>query len=428
MNLTIPYKPRPEQRPFHKSSARVRLLRGGVGAGKTIAGAAESIKLSVLNPGCDGMVIAPTYPLLHRVTLRTVLKLLPPELIVEHKKIERYIELLNGSRIYYGSADRPDTLEGSNLAWAWGDEARYWRREAWEVLLARVRAPGAPHQSIILTSTPSRGWLQQQFESSDADVEQFVVPTASNHYLPPEYLETLKASYSEALFKQYVGGEWGSLENAVFPEFSRDTHVTAFDIMAGTPVDVMFDPGYRRPAVVFSQHFERCHQHQTEGCLHLIGEWHPENTPTQRIVPTVSRLFERQAWRRGVVYSDPAAASANITVGYSDVDVWEAAGWRVEYPTDPASRAITNGIEQIRSMLAPVQGNPRLWLHESLKRDPSKRGILASLEGSEYPEPKDGKPVDDKPTKDGILDHARDALRYGVVSLFPPPASRFEIV
>jgi len=239
--LVIPYKPRAEQKPFHKNTSRIRLLRGGVGAGKTIAGAAESIRLALENPACDGMIVAPSYHLLERVTIRTFLKLLPKSLIRERRKVDRYVELINGTRVYFGSADRPETLEGSNLAWAWGDEARYFSREAWEVLLARVRAPNAPRQSIILTTTPSRGWLQQQFENTDADVAQFIVPTASNHYLPPEFLATLKASYSDALFRQYVGGEWGTLEHAVFPEFSRDRHIVDLPI-SDAPVDVFFDP------------------------------------------------------------------------------------------------------------------------------------------------------------------------------------------
>jgi hypothetical protein len=426
--LTIPYKPRAEQKPFHKNRARIRLLRGGVGAGKTIAGAAESIRLAIENPECDGMIVAPSFPLLERVTVRTILRLLPKSLVRERRKVERYIELINGSRIYYGSADRPETLEGSNLAWAWGDEARYFSQEAWEVLLARVRAPSAARQAIILTTTPSRGWLQQQFENTTADVAQFVVPTASNHYLPEEYLATLKASYSEALFRQYVGGEWGTLEHAVFPEFSRDRHVVDLEVDLAHAVDVLFDPGYRRASLLFVQHFDRCKAHGHEKCLHVVGEWHPSNMPTARIVPTVGKLFERQAWRRGTVFTDPAANAANVTVGYSDIDVWEAAGWRTFFPTTPAERAIPNGIEQIRSLIAPMEGAPRLWFSSDLRNDQTKRGIVISLESSEYPEAKHGRAVSDTPIKDGTIDHSRDALRYGVVSLFPPAQSRFHIV
>jgi hypothetical protein len=193
------------------------------------------------------------------------------------------------------------------------------------------------------------------------------------------------------------------------------------------PVDVFFDPGYRRASVLFAQHLKRCPSHQSEGCIHIIGEWHPSNTPTERIVPTVGQLFERQGWRRGVVYSDPAANAANVTVGYSDIDVWQSAMWRTSFPTTPAERAIPNGIEQIRSLLSPVDGPPRLWLSSSLRSDLSQRGIVATLESSEYPDAKHNKPVSDQPVKDGILDHSRDALRYGIVSLFPPVQSRFHV-
>lgn len=428
LDLSIPYLPRKEQAPFHKSRARFRYLRGGVGAGKTIAGAADAIVLAVVNSGFDGMVIAPSFPLLKRVTLRTLLKLLPRKLIRDHKKVDRYVELCNGSRIYYGSSDRPESLEGSNLAWVWLDEARYTSKEAWEVIVARVRAPNAPRQSILLTSTPTRGWLYEVFESGREDTAQFVVPTASNHYLPPEYLASLQASYSAALFRQYVEGDWGSDENAVFPEFRLDRHVCEIATVEGHPVDVLFDPGYRRASVAFAQYFPRCPIHRTDGCLHVVGEWHPENTPTERIAPVVGALFERQRWRRGRVITDPAANAASVTVGYSDVDVWQSEGWQVDWPTSAAQRAIPNGIELMRSLLSPTTGNPRLWLSSTLREDPSRRGLIAALEGSTYPPPKGGKPISDVPVKDGLLDHSRDALRYGLVTLFPPVQSRIVIV
>lgn len=424
----VPYRPRLEQKPFHKSTTRIRYLRGGVGAGKTIAGAAETIRLAVENSGFDGMVIAPSFPLLERVTLRTLLRLLPKSLIRERKKVERFVELHNGSRIYYGSADRPESLEGSNLAWAWLDEARYASKEAWEVILARVRAPNAPRQSILLTSTPTRGWLYETFESDRTDTAQFVVPTASNHYLPPEYLATLRASYSDALFRRYVEGDWGADEHACFPEFRLDRHVLEIETQEGYPVDVFFDPGYRRASVLFVQHYPRCPTHRVDGCVHVIGEWHPENTPTERIVPVVSALFERKRWRRGRVITDPAANAASVTVGYSDVDVWQGDGWRVDWPTSAAERAIPNGIDLIRSLLSPVSGSPRLWLSSTLREDGSRRGIISALEGSTYPEPKGNKPLKDIPIKDGLLDHSRDALRYGLVTLFPPVQSRIAIV
>ena len=86
---------------------------------------------------------------------------LAAQITTEHNKGQRFIEIVGGGRVYYGSADRAETLEGANVAVVWGDEARYWKRVAWQIVQARCRDPKARRLAILLTTTLSAlsGWL-----------------------------------------------------------------------------------------------------------------------------------------------------------------------------------------------------------------------------------------------------------------------------
>ena len=46
----------------------------------------------------------------------------------------------------------------------------------------------------------------------------------------------------------------------------------------------------------------------------------------------------------------------------------------------------------------------------------ASRRVVRALRGYRYPDTKDGRPVSDHPMKDGLYEHAMDALRYGVIN------------
>jgi len=422
--IEIPYRPLSHQRSFHRHPAPYRLFRGGVGSGKTLCGAAESIRLAVENPECDGMIVAPTWGILHRTTLRAFRSLLPRQILRREVKSERYIELVNLARIYYGSADRPDTLEGANLAWAWGDEGRYWDRVAWEILLARVREPRAKRRSIVMTSTPSMGWLYDYWGRGMEGYAEVAAPTEENPYLPPEYIETLRRSYSQDLYRQYVGGEWVHLEGGVFPEFSASSHVQPDLHIPSHPVHIAFDPGVQRSATLFFQHHRFCPRHRTEHCIHVLDECMLNDMPTVWAEQRWRGKYYEHGWKMGKVYLDAAGDSRSTSTGLSDVAILESAGWECIWTTDPFKRAIVAGISAIRGKLKPFLGSPSLYFDPRLLLDTSQRGILRSIRESRYPDAK-GSNRDDQPIKDGILDHVRDALRYAIVNLCPLPAVSF---
>src|SRR5687768_5545048 len=118
------------QEAFCFDEHRYSLFLGGVGAGKSHAGAVKAMLQVFPNPPSLGMVVAPTYPMLRDATWRTAHDVWGP-LIKTAVRNEMRMELVNGHEIIFRSADDPDRLRAINAAWLWFDEAAMCHPDTW---------------------------------------------------------------------------------------------------------------------------------------------------------------------------------------------------------------------------------------------------------------------------------------------------------
>jgi PBSX family phage terminase large subunit len=148
----------PRQMRFVRDTRPYPAYVGGIGSGKSFAGAAKVV--SRINRKELGMIAAPTYPMLRDATRRTLLEMfdlfgIPYDL---HKS-ENIITIPNsGHEILCRSLDNPDTLRGPNLDYAWIDEGGLIDREGWRVVKGRVRTGSNP-QAWITTTPKGRNYL-----------------------------------------------------------------------------------------------------------------------------------------------------------------------------------------------------------------------------------------------------------------------------
>src|SRR3954470_3561368 len=117
----------PSQQRFFASTASKKGFSGPVGSGKTYALCYEALQCTARNPGCVGLIGAPTYPMLRDVTLTTMLDILEQKRIpYSYLKQENVLTLLRSkSRILFRSLERFEHLRGPNLAWVGIDELTY---------------------------------------------------------------------------------------------------------------------------------------------------------------------------------------------------------------------------------------------------------------------------------------------------------------
>ncbi len=213
------YTLNPAQARFLACDERFSFYVGGVGAGKSFAGALKAIAWMLDHPGSLGVIGAPTYPMLRDATQRTVFELLeslPESLRRQFNKSEQRLLLENGSEVLFRSLEEPDRMRGLNLAWFWLDEAPLCTYYSWQMLKARLRQPGYPWQGWATGTPRGRDGFAYDFELRPRPHHAlFRASTLENAaHLPPEYVEDL--GYSGALYDQDVLGLFTAFEGLVY--------------------------------------------------------------------------------------------------------------------------------------------------------------------------------------------------------------------
>ncbi|HLJ80029.1 MAG TPA: terminase family protein, partial [Ktedonobacterales bacterium] len=156
------------QEAFLSTPARFAFYVGGVGAGKTTAGAIRAIRRASVFPGSLGLIGAPTYPMLHDATARTFFAILPPSAIAAYHKAAGHLILSNGAEILFRSLDEPDSVRGLNLAWFWLDEAPLAGYYAWKILKGRLRQRGFSTAAWATGTPRGRDGFWRDFEEPRA--------------------------------------------------------------------------------------------------------------------------------------------------------------------------------------------------------------------------------------------------------------------
>jgi len=418
----------PKQLEALRSTRRLTLYRGGFGSGKSLALVWKAIQLAGINQGGDGMLVAPSHAMLTRNVLRPFLDAAKPLIRTVHKQ-ERRIELLNGSTIFWGSTDRPETLDGANLAWYCWDEPRYSPELAQTIMIGRLRVRSAKLlQGFYATTPPSGGWLRDCFDRDAKDQADIKSSSRDNFFLHPSFIDGLESRYSAKQCAAYIDGDWTSLDGSVFPEWDRKVHAIDYAPDPSTPVLYGLDFGASYQHIVFAQYYpdgaalpDRILPARS---LVVFAEDAPGNMTTEDLARRMCRRFPADgAFRIAWGACDPAGASTSSSASEHG-NVLNTIAWKralkecgyqhpkVKYIGGKGSqlwRSISTGIESMRGMLHDYNGRVTLYFSRALEKDPSGRGIIKGMETLTYAE---GTQKILKAKKAGQVDHGVDALRY----------------
>jgi PBSX family phage terminase large subunit len=398
------YLANPAQAAFLADPAKYRAAVAGVGAGKTEVGAFDLIRHLLRYPGMEALLVAPTYRMLYRSCYQVVRRVLrwwdseADPIIAQENRSEGWLRLRNGSRLWLGYAQDPDSLRAVEVAVAMMDEAAYCPERAFEVLQGRCRQPGYPHRVWITTTPHGRNWVYERFVARAAEGYSYHHwTTYDNPALTAEDLAAWEASYgsgtdwhAQEMLAQFV--QFRGLVYAVFDEERFVVSASSIPPSRFAHIVAGVDWGVSAP-----------------GCIAVVGiapdgkVWWLDEVYERGLVThgdpgndwaSIARDLQKQ-WGVEVFFADPEDANA--------IKAWQHMG----IPVRRANNAVLEGIREVQSVMAA--NRLRVWR----ERCPY---TLTEIKQYHWREDADGNPLEDTaPVKE--FDHALDARRYAHMGL-----------
>lgn len=392
------------------------LLAGGLGSGKTFAGARKFLWLHAHNE-CPGMAVAPTFPDLFRIMVPELMAVAEEwgwEAVAYaggHGQLRFPHLVIEGNPIYLMSAEAAERIAGFEVGHIWVDEAARIqevptdpRRDAPTQIRSRLRHKSAQSLHMLCTTTPEGidTWTHRDwFIKPVADHRAYIVKTTENAALPSGYIDALRSAYGAELAQQYIDGiAVNYAANRAHPTFTT-ANIRALKI-ENAPLHVCCD--YNVSPMCWS-------------ALQLIGE--EVRVVDELIVEDFAMVdamvhaAHLRKWGAGkVVFHPDKSAKARSTVGDSEYFVMAKAakelGWNYSGDAFGVNPPVNARINNLSRLILDGNGKRRLIVNDSCIRtiDEMNRTARAS---NGY-----------DPGLRGDRGHILDAIGYGAWDISNP--------
>jgi hypothetical protein len=212
-------------------------------------------------------------------------------------------------------------------------------------------------------------------------------------------IEQMRRS-SRAGFESEMLCRTPSLDDAVFSDFDEKRHVGDWDYDASLPLYRTIDFGYVNPFVCLWI------QVDADGVVRVIDEYVRRRATIDVHAEAIRARTPCAEEKVAGTFCDPSGAATGGITGTSIVGELSDAGIRVRYKHS----GILEGIELVRRAIMSGDGASRFAVSRRC------RGLIESLKCYHYPQRVGKSGAGELPQKDGVHDHAIDALRYFFVN------------
>jgi hypothetical protein len=275
----------------------------------------------------------------------------------------RYIEMPWHSRVEGKTTEDPRSLRGDGVVMTVADEYAFGE----DIVKEHLIPPLADCNGILgLVTTPNGQnhtysvWLDWLAQAQHDPFYSAVHWTSyENPHLPAGYIARIENEYrrtgSYDIFRQEYLAEFVALQGAVYPQFSAERHVHAFEPTPGVPLDIGMDWGFDHPFVAEMLQFVSDDQVLALDEVYLRGL-----TDGQKVTEVWARLkhWQDQGLEIGVGYGDPSSPQAIRAFRESGLPMWE--------PGDSGERlrinSVLDGISVVRGLLGR-EDKPGLLIH-----------------------------------------------------------------
>ena len=329
-----------------------------------------------------------TFPALRMTAYDLVIKLLKDYGIYqcgEHNKTEHAFRYKNNV-IQFFSLDDPEKIKSFNSNYLWLEEALEFTWEDYIILKLRLnRHPGQNTNRMYLSLNPvdENSWIYLKL-INDPEVEVIKSNYRDNRLLPDDYVKLLEDLINQDMnyYRIYALGEWGKLENIIYPNW---------ELIDEMPYDFQeerygVDFGYENPTV-------NLHIGITDDKLYVDERLYQTHLTNSELIDRLKEL------KRLDIYADSSEPQR--------IEEISRAGLRCY----PAIKDVALGIDTVK----------RYRIHIT------KRSVntIKEMRGYQRKKDKDGR-VLEEPVK--FNDHAMDCLRYGTIGGKRPAKWGFDFV
>ena len=392
----------PKQLQFLESDKAYTHFCGGIGSGKSFAGAVWMVRAILQYPDNRVLITARDFPQLRDATLvefkcaLELFGLVEDQHYTYNKSIQQFVFFNKTVVVCTGMNNSDSALRGPSYGLAWCDEAEFYDHSAWLKLKGRMRRK--PGQVRITSSPNGYNHMWEEFENKCNSNHEIIRATSYDNFKimedNPNYVQELKDSYSPKMFAQEVLAERVALNMySVYEEFDREVHVQPCKHLL-THHDQLFcflDYNIHRYPGVYM--FQRA------GKIYAIGEEYLRFGGSRSMAKQIKTRFPEQDV---IVVGDQTGNNkADVAADYSNYEIFA----QEKVPTMPFQNP------PVESRI--INANSRLY-HNKLIIDPSCEVLIKDLEQVCYDE--HGK-IDKKTNID--LTHISDAYTYGVWFFMP---------
>lgn len=365
------WRPLPWQRAAWRSQARVLLLHGGAGSGKSSLAAEKIHALCLRYPHSTGLVIRKM-----RSSLRNSCLLLLDSQVVQgsakHFPSKARWEYPNGSVLCYGGLADEKQREAiksvglrGGVDWIWVEEANSLSKEDYDVLLTRLRGIAAGWCQIILTCNPDHAnhWINKTLiEPKPEYADIHWANPLDNPRLSKDYIDILRGLTGIARERFWLG-RWVSAEGLVW---GYDPSVNLID-----PVRIppewrrirSIDFGYTNPACCLFM------AQSPDGDIHIY----------KQVYKTGLLVADLAGYVKGQERAEPAGSRTEATVADHDAED-RATLEREGIKTRPAYKAVRPGPEPFHIFKCPVS-RMRVRYSDGLLGSRGRAAVVAATVG-----------------------------------------------
>lgn len=222
------FTPYPKQYEFinriENPSVKIITLSIGRQWGKTLLAENLLMKWALENNNATLMWVSPVYSQARKVFEDLEKAMDGSPIIVSKNKSNYDMNLINGSKILFRSAERGDTLRGYTLDYLICDEAAFIDDNIWnEILRPTILVKG---KKALFISTPKgkNYFYSLHTRGIDPDQTQYLTLQGSsydNPYIPTDELDEAKKTLPENIFRQEILGEFVDSGGEVFVDIDR---------------------------------------------------------------------------------------------------------------------------------------------------------------------------------------------------------------